>query len=85
MALKKTITDSTGRTAEYWKIVQSQSFFMTEVKTHFNVALYASAEARLNGFQPVSESVYVAEGELSRAQCYYYLKTLEQFEEAEDV
>lgn len=85
MALKKMITDATGRTAEYWKIGSKEHSYGSVSTTDFYLHLYADQEKKEQGFVPIATEKHHVEGDLSRAQCYDYLKTLEQFEESEDV
>ena len=83
MALKKQ-KQNFGYNFEYWMIT-SRSYAKEPNRTDFVISLYKDKEARdTDIYSAVESRQYFLEGDITTEECYNYLKTLPEFEGAED-
>lgn len=83
MALKKQ-KQNFGYNFEYWMIT-SRSYAKEPNRTDFVISLYKDKESRDTDIYCAVESrQYFLEGDISTEGCYNYVKTLPEFEGAED-
>lgn len=83
MALKKKITKF-GYDFEY-SMISNINFNKESNKTYITVNLYKDKATRDEDITNYAEYIdFVAEGNKTIAECYDFLKTLEQYQDAED-
>lgn len=83
MALKKNITKF-GYDFEY-SMISTTIFNKESNKTYITVNLYKDKATRDEDITNYAEHIdFVAEGNKSVTECYNYLKTTEQYQDAED-
>jgi len=100
MALEKSVELATGVAVEYHKIGSISTYIPSQKHINFTVWMYLNKDARDNDKQAITQKQYQLDGEsfdefLSDeelkeeginllTQLYTHLKTLPEFEEAED-